>query len=223
MNRLLGQLDAGRHQHRRPEDGVELEDVLAHHVERRRPEALRQVLAVAREGERRVVVEQRVEPDVEDVARVPRDLDAPVELRAAERDVVQAAADERERLVVAVARADEVGPLGVELLERLLEARRAGRTSSPRARGRAGSGGSGTCCLGPDLGLGLEVRAAGAVPALVQALVDVPVVVDRCMTSWTRSLVPRVGGADEEVVGDVDARAAGPGSAGRCGRRAPSA
>ena len=26
------------------------------------------------------------------------------------------------------------------------------------------------------------------------------------MTSWTRALVARVGGADEEVVGDVDAR-----------------
>ena len=138
--------EVGGHQHRRPEDGVELEDVLAEDVERRRPEAVGQVLAVAGEGERRVVVEQRVEPDVEDVRRVPRDLDAPGDLRPAERDVLEAAVDERERLVRAAARRDPVGPLGVERLQPVLEASTARRTSSPRARGRAGCGGSGTCC-----------------------------------------------------------------------------
>ena len=60
-------LDLGGHQQRRPVDRVELEDVLADHVEVRRPVALGQVLAGAGVGERGVVVEQRVEPDIEDV------------------------------------------------------------------------------------------------------------------------------------------------------------
>ena len=155
--------------------------------------------------QRRVVVEQRVEPDVEDVVRVPRDLDAPGDLRAAEADVVQAAGDERERLVVALARAHEVRPLGVQLLQRLLEG---GQPEEPvllalaverdlvdRAR-----------VVLADLVLGLEVRAARAVPALVGALVDVPVVVDALHDVLDAALVARVGGADEVVVGDVDAR-----------------
>ena len=49
-----------------------------------------QVLAVAREGERRVVVEQRVEPDVEDVARGPTAPATPqVSLARLRRDVVR--------------------------------------------------------------------------------------------------------------------------------------
>ena len=119
---LARELDVRRHQHRGPEDRVELEDVLADDVERR-PERVRQVLALAREGQGRVVVQERVEPDVEDVALVPRHLDAPGQLGAAERDVVEAAVDERQRLVVAGARRHEVRPLGVQRLEALLEGR----------------------------------------------------------------------------------------------------
>ena len=57
-----------------------------------------------------------------------------------------------------------------------------------------------------DLVLGLEVRAARAVPALVDALVDVPVVVHGLHDLLDAALVARVGGPDEVVVGDVDAR-----------------
>ena len=128
-----------------------------------RPELRRQVLAGIGEGQRRVVVQQRVEPDVEDVAGVPRDLDAPGQLGAAEADVVQAARDERVRLVVPRARADELGLVRVQLLELLLEG---GELEEPvllllmlerdlvdRAR-----------LVRADLVLGLEVRAARAVP-----------------------------------------------------------
>ena len=57
----------------------------------------------------------------------------------------------------------------------------------------------------PDLGLGLEVGAARAVPALVEALVDVAVVVDALDDLLDLRHVLGVGGADEEVVGGVDA------------------
>src|ERR1700709_1066524 len=63
----------------------------------------REALPLAGERQCRVVVQERVEPDVEDVVGVPRDLDAPGQLRAAEADVVEAAADERQGLAVAVA------------------------------------------------------------------------------------------------------------------------
>ena len=43
---LLRHLDVGRHQQRRPDDRVELEDVLADQVDRRRPELVGEVLAL---------------------------------------------------------------------------------------------------------------------------------------------------------------------------------
>ena len=105
----LGQLVAGAHEHRRPDDGVELEDVLGHQVHRRRPVA-GEVLAGAGVRQRREVVDERVDPDVDDLLRVPRHGDAPLERRAADGDVLQALLDEGERLVVARLRPD---PLGV--------------------------------------------------------------------------------------------------------------
>ena len=174
------------------------------------------------ERERRVVVEQRVEPDVEDVRGIPRDLDAPGELGAAERDVVEAAGDERARLVEARRRERRSRAVGVELLELLLEG---GEPEEPvlllLAVERDAVDRAGVALR--DLVLGLEVRAAGAVPALVQALVDVPVVVHALHERLDALLVARVARADEEVVGGVDARHQRLEAGARCGRRAPSA
>ena len=85
--------------------------------------------------------------------------------------------DERERLVAAEVGHDEVRALGVEALERLLEGARAEEPvllALPLERDLVDRAG----VAGPELGLGLEVGAARAVPALVEALVDVAVVVD---------------------------------------------
>ena len=87
---LARHLELGGHQERRPDDRVELEDVLADQVERGGPEAVGQVLALARVGERRVVVEERVDPDVDHLRRVPRDRHAPLQPRPAERQVLRA-------------------------------------------------------------------------------------------------------------------------------------
>ena len=57
-----------------------------------------------------------------------------------------------------------------------------------------------------QLRLGLEVGAAGAVPALIHPLVDVAVVVDALNDLLDLRLVLGVGGADEEVVRGVDLR-----------------
>src|SRR5439155_517874 len=54
------------------------------------------------------------------------------------------------------------------------------------------------------LALGLEVGAARAVPALVGALVDVPIVVNALHDLGDLRLVPGIGGADEEIVRRLD-------------------
>ena len=72
----LRRLDAGRHQHRRPVHAVLADDVLADQVVVDRP-PLREALGVGAEADGRQVVGQGVEPHVGDVARVPRQRDAP--------------------------------------------------------------------------------------------------------------------------------------------------
>ena len=202
---LLRHLDARRHQQRGPDDGVELEDVLADQVDVGGPELLRQVLAGSRVGECRVVVEQGVDPDVDHLRLVPRHRDAPLQPGAAEREVAQAPLDEGERLVVAVLRRHEVGPLRVEALERLLEG---GQPEEPVVL---------LLDLQLDLvdwaavavlelGLGLEVRATRAVPALVVPGVDVAVVVDPLDHLGDLLHVLGIGRPDEEVIGHVQRR-----------------
>ena len=81
----------------------------------RRPEARHQVLARGRVRERGQVVDERVDPDVDDLLLVPGHRDAPVDAGPADGDVVEALLDERQRLVVARPRLHEVG-VGAEEL-----------------------------------------------------------------------------------------------------------
>ncbi len=195
-------LDVRGHQQRGPDHGVELEDVLADHVQVGRPEAVGEVLALTRVGERRVVVEEGVDPDVDDLRLVPRHRHAPLEPRPAERDVLEAALDERERLVEAHLRDHEVRAFRVEPLERLLERRQPEEPvvlHLPLERDLVDR--AAVAVL--DLRLRLEVRAARAEPALVGALVDVAVVVDPLHDLGDPLEVLGVGGADEEVVRGV--------------------
>ena len=174
-----GELDPGGHQQRRPDHGVELEDVLGEDVQVGGPEAVGQVLAVARVGERRVVVEEGVEPDVHHLARDPTAAARPsVRFGRDSETSCEPALDERERLVAAEVGHDEVGPLLVEPLE-LGSWNEESRKNQFSSRSRSsGISWIGQVLPGPELGLGLEVGAARAVPALVGPLVDVPVVVD---------------------------------------------
>ena len=199
---LARHLDVGRHQQRGPEHRVELEDVLGDHVHRGRPEGVGQVLALARVGQRRVVVQERVHPHVDHLLVVPRDRHAPGDPRARQREVAQPALDERQRLVVARARAHEVRPLGVQLLEPLLERRELEEPVLLVLAVQLDQVDRAAVAL-QDLVLGLEVRAARAVPALVQVLVDVAVLLDPLHDPLDHRAVLGVAGADEEVVGGV--------------------
>src|SRR5579871_411497 len=98
---------------------MEAQDVLADQVVVGRPERRREILALETgrrrsEGERAVVVQQRVKPDVEDVFGIPGHRDAPAQAVTCERDVAQTRADEGERLVVTAARAYEILALRVQ-------------------------------------------------------------------------------------------------------------
>ena len=198
------QLEFGRHQQGGPVDRVEAQDVLADEVIVRRPELAREILT-ARVGERGVVVQQRVEPHVEDVLAVPRHAHAPGEFVPRQGNVAQPRADERQRLVVARARRDEVLALGVQLEQALL---------------KGGQGEEVVLLLLPrqldvvnraavarvDLGLRLEVGTARAVPALVGPLVHEAVVPHARQHPLHAGFVLAVGGADEEIVAGADLR-----------------
>ena len=93
-------MDPSRHEHRRPVDRVEPKDVLADHVDVRRPhlgEPLG-VVSVARRGD---VVRERVEPHVRHVLGVPGDRDPPPEGRPRDREVLEAPPDHGQHLVAA--------------------------------------------------------------------------------------------------------------------------
>ncbi len=203
-----GRLLAERHEHGRPDDRVEAEDVLAHEV-RRGPTAA-EPLVVDAVADGRDVVHQRLEPHVDHVALVPRDRDAPVEAGARDRQVLEAPADEREDLVARALGLDEVGALLVEreqplaevahaeevvlLLEQLDGLRMDGADELALERTRALE----------EVGGLLVLLAADAVVALVLARVDEPGVVEALQEDLDALLVAGVRGADEVVVGDVD-------------------
>ena len=194
---LLWHLVTGRQQHRRPVHAVEAEDVLAEHVPGRGPVLGYEVLARARVGERAQVVDERISPDVGDLALVPRQRDAPGLARAADREVLQAPRDEAPRLVVAERRQHEVRPLVVEREQPLLI------RGQPEEVVLLLDVLDAVSVLGAlavdELVLRLELLAADAVQAGVYVLVDVAVVVDPLEEVTDELLVAVIRRADVEV------------------------
>ena len=193
---LLGRGQAGRQQHRRPVDAVEAEDVLADHVGAGPPRA--EAGLVGAVADRRDVVRQGVEPDVRDVALVPRQRDAPGDRRAADREVLQAAADEAEGLVALGLGPDEVGVLLVPLEQGLLVLREPEEVVL-LAHQLDGAAVDGAVAV-DQLGLGVVRLAGHAVEALVRAEVDVAGVVAGLQQLVHGPVVAGLGGADEVVV-----------------------
>ena len=211
------QLEAGRHEERGPEDAVEPGDVLADHVQVRRPvarERLRVLRRPARAGE---VVRQRIDPDVGDVVGAPvgvagvgvrgrRQVDAPLEGGPGDGQVLEPGLHEADDLVEAVPGGGEVRVLAVVVQQRLLvlgQAEEVGLLLRPRHLG-AGLDGAAHPVL-THLGLVLAEVAfvPHGVPAGVGAEVDVPVGLHPPPDLADGLGVVRVRGADEAVVGDV--------------------
>ena len=169
----FGSGSAGAHQHRRPVQAVEARDVLADDVEVGRPPSVEGGLVV-REAGAGEVVGQGVEPDVDAMRLVARERDAPGRARAADAEVAQAIAQPAEHLVAEVLRLAEGRVLGVQPLEALLvggEPEEVVVLLQPlRLEGRVVR-----AAAVDELLVGLELVAAGAEPARVEALVDVAV------------------------------------------------
>ena len=198
----LRRLDAGRQQHRRPVHAVLADDVLADQVVVGRPPLL-EALGVGAEADRREVVGQGVEPDVGHVARVPRQRDAPRQAGAADGEVAQPGADQPERLVAAELGHDRPGMGRVPVEQAVLEARQAeevvlllellDRQLVDRAQ-----------VAGQQVVVAVVQLAAHAVLAPVQVELDVAGVVAALQQLDDGGPVPRLGRADEVVVGDLE-------------------
>ncbi len=194
---------ARRHQHRRPHDGVEARDVLADDVQAGRP-PLGQPIRIGAVADRGDVVDERVEPHVDDALRIVRHRDAPGLPGAADRDVLEARFEQAQDLVAPHVRLQELG-MRREVREQPIAIRRQAeevvRLADPR-RLRAMDR---TQPVDQVL-LRLERLARLAVPALVEALVEIAVGADLLRHRLHGDAMARLRGADEVVERDVEPR-----------------
>ena len=198
---LLRQGQVQAHEHGRPDDGVEADDLLAHEVDVGRPEGLQIVVFVVLKAQRRHVVEQGVDPHVDHMAGVKVHRHAPSKAGAGDTQVFETGLDEVvDHLVDPAAGLQKIGvfqqvlhPVSIfgqaeeiGFLLRILHL---------------------AAAVGAFAVLQLTLRPEGlaglAVLALVDALVDVAVVVHLLKNSLDSRHMVVVGGADEAVVGNV--------------------
>ena len=200
---LLRQRQVESHEDARPDDRVETHDLLADEVQVSRP-VLVELLRVVEEADRRQVVRQCVEPDVDDVLRIDGDRDAPVERGARNAEVVEALLDEVDHLVAARDRLDEVRMVldvlqhAVRILAHLEEVRLLGDFLHRAVAVRAAS-------VLVELVFRPVALARRAVEAFVGTLVDVTLRVDAVEDLLHDALVALLRRADEVIVADVEA------------------
>ncbi len=165
----------------------------------------REPLGVVRVAGRGDVVRERVEPDVGHVLRVPGDRHAPVERRAADREVLEPSLDEAQHLVAAHVGLDR-GRVRRVVLEQAVRVRREPEEVVLLAHLFDGPPVDRAVPL-DQVVLGVVGLARDAVQALVRALVDVvaAVVVHGLQDLRDRLVVARLGRADVVVVADVEA------------------
>ena len=199
---LVGQLVPGREQHRGPDHGVEAQDVLAQELPAGRPQARRQILARACVGERRGVVDERVDPDVDRLVGIPRQRHAPVDGLARDRDVAQPALDVRAHLVEPRLRQHERRIRRVAL-EQALGVVREPEERVALLRERRHGAVLGAAAV-DQVVLAVERLAGGAVEARVRALVEVAALAHALHEALHERLVLGIGRADEEVVRRLD-------------------
>src|SRR5690349_13381759 len=163
-----------------------------------RPVPRAQILSGSRIGERTDVVDERIGPDVGNLALIPGQRDPPWLAGARDAEVAKTAGDERARLVVAEVGPDKFGALVVEREQPFLiggEPEEVVLLFDPlglREVDRAEP-------FPRQLLLVLELLAADAVPAGVDVLVDVAVVVHLLQELTDEALVALVACLNEEV------------------------
>ena len=198
---MLRQRHTHAHEHGRPDDGVEADDLLADEVYVRGPVFVVVVILLVHEAERRGVVEQRVDPDVDNMARVEIDRHTPGEAGTGDAEVFEARIDEVvDHLVDAGLGLEEVG-------------RRQQLTHAAGVFGEAEEIGflrrvvDFAAAVGAfavlELALGPEALTRGAVFALVFALIDIAVLIHLAEDLLDGLHMIIVRRADKAVVGDV--------------------
>ena len=198
---VLRQRHTHAHEHGGPDDGVEADDLLADEVHVRGPVFVVVVILLIHEAERRGVVEQRVDPDVDHMARVEIDRHTPGEAGTGDAEVFEARIDEVvDHLVDAGLGLEKVG-------------RRQQLTHAAGVFGEAEEIGflrrvvDFAAAVGAfavlELALGPEALTGGAVFALVFALIDIAVLIHLAEDLLDGLHMIIVRRADEAVVGDV--------------------
>ena len=201
---LLGQRLAERHQEDRPVNRVEANDILADQVHVRRPELLVVLIVVAvrivaAEGD---IVGKRIQPNIDNMARVKVYRNAPAERGAGNAQVLQTGLEEVVyHLVLAALRLDELGVL-LDVLHQavgvLAHAEEVCLLLSVYTRAAAVR-----AAAVLQLAFGPEGLTRLAVFALVRTLVNIALIIQFFEDLLHFFLMHRVGGADEFVIGGV--------------------
>ena len=198
---FLGQRQVQRHQHGGPDDGMEAQNLLAHHVQVGGPELVIVVVGVVAVTQRRDIVGKRVDPHIDRVLGVERHRDAPAHAGAGHTGVLQALLDESDHLVLAGGGLDEIGVVLVVLQQAvgIFAGLEEIRFLLGFIHGAAAVGAAAVL----QLRFGPEALARLAVHALVGAFIDVALLVQPGKDGLHALDVVVVGRADEPVIGDV--------------------
>ena len=194
----LGQGQFHAHEHCRPDDGMEADDLLADDVHVCRPVLVEIVILVVEQSERGAVVEERIDPDVYDVTRIKVHRHAPVEARAGDAEVFKAGLDEVIYHLIDAGRGSEESAALKQLLHGLCvlgETEEVGFLLGVVDLAAA-VGASAVF----ELALSPEAFAGSAVLALVCALVYIALVIHLLEDTLYGLYVIIIGGADEAVV-----------------------
>ena len=152
--------------------------------------------------ERGGVVDERVDPDVDRLARVPGQRYAPVDGLARDRDVLQTALDVRSHLVEARLGQHERRIRGIALEQRIGVGGEAEERVALLREDRDGA--VLRAAAVDEVVLVVERLARRAVEAGVRALVEVAALAHALHEALHEGLVLGIGRADEEVVGRLD-------------------
>ena len=105
---LGGQGQIQSHQHGRPDDGVETQNLLADHVDVSGPVLIKVVVGIVIIAQCGDVVGKCIDPHIDGVLRVKRNLDAPGNAGTGYTGILQALLDEGDHLVFAGSGLDEI-------------------------------------------------------------------------------------------------------------------
>ena len=189
------------HQHGRPQDGVETQDFLAHHVQVGRPELIVIVISLVAVAQCRDIVAQSIDPDVHGVLGVEGHGDAPLDRGTGHAGILQALLDEGDHLVLAALGLDELGVLLVELQQAVSVL--AGLEEVGFLVGIVDFAAAVRALAVHQLAVGPEALAGLAVVADVLALVDIALLVQLGEDLLAAFHVVIIGGADKAVVADI--------------------